>query len=275
MTKHFIIDPSSTPLSKESITRIQQDKETVLANKGSKEDQAASQKLAQEDFLVHTQDRVVVKVDMEFKNSHAFEDGTVIRRERLYNEFNRRIAQPVNCIVISGEGIPKGAELLVSHNAFHETNRINDYKNSFEKEDSDRVRYFSIPTYECFVWRLGEGDWTPLYPFEFGLRVFKPYKGKLEGIEPEQLKDVLYVTSDCELKGKVVKTLKGCDYIVVYQNSDNREGQLLIFRPFGDIKRRLDEEAIAILHEETKQVEDGNLLVGYEIKDAKCIVQLK
>lgn len=270
MAKHFVFG-GKKEISKETITQIQIEGESLLKTGDEVLNEKAKNKLKEEDFLTHVEGRVVVKLDIENKNSHTFESGLTIRRERKFNEFNRRITQPVNVIVISGEGIPKGAELLIDHNALHETNRINDYKNSFELEDSDRVRYFSIERYECYAWRMGEGEWKPIPPFEFALRVIKPYKGVLHGVEPEILKDTLYVTSG-KLKGKVVKTLKACDYQIVFQELNGREGNLICFRPFGDEKRKMEEEAIAILHHETEQVNNGKLLVGISVSDCKPLL---
>jgi len=267
--KHFVFGESN-PLSKEALNEIRQSGEQILLSGDLEVEERVKAKLAEDDDLIHAEGRVIVKLDIKNKDSHTFESGLTIRRERNFNNFNRRETQPVNCLVISGDSIPKGAELLVEHNAFHETNRINDYRNSFESEESDRVRYFSLATYECYAWRLGTGDWTPIYPHEFALRVIKPYKGVLQGIEPEVLKDTLYVTSG-DLKGNVVKTLKGCDYELVYQEVTGREGHLICFRPNGDTKRKLEEEAIAILHEETEQVNKGELLVGYSTSDAKTL----
>lgn len=270
MGKHFIITPNQIPVSKKAINESRREQEGLLRSNSDVLTKKGEEKLQEEDNLIHVEGRIVVKVDMELKNFHRFEGGITIRRERAFNEFNRRITQPVNCIVISGEGIPKGAEMLVEHNALHETNRINDYKNTFEQEDSDRIRYFSVELYECYAWRMDAGDWQSIPPFDFGLRLFKPYEGAIMGIEPEQLKDVLYVTSG-ELKGNVVKTLVSCDYEIIYQDVDGREGHLVCFRPFGDSKRGLDEEAIAILHDETGNVNNGKLLIGYSLKDAKTL----
>lgn len=268
MNKKYFVFGEKKELSRDELSNIRKDKEHLLVNTWNKYDEIAAKKLNEEDFLIHTEGRVVVKVDIESKNYHTFEDGTKIRRERLFNQFDRRIAQPVNCIVISGAGIPKGAELLVEHNAFHETNRINDYKNSFENEASDRVRYFSLERHECYCWRIGSGEWNPIYPYEFALRVFKPYKGMLQEIEPELLKDILFVTSG-NLRGKVVKTVKAADYCLVYQDLNGREANLICFRPNGDDKRKLEEEAIAILWDETRNVLNAELLTGYSVSDFK------
>lgn len=267
MGKYFIFG-GKQDLSKEEIARIQRDNESLLKTGDQLRDEAAAAKLAEQDYLVHVDGRVVVKLDMENKYKWRFDNGLQIRYERNFNNFNRRQTQPVNCEVISGEFIPKGSEMLVDHNAFHESNRINDYKNNFEHEGSDRVRYFSVPLYECYAYREGRNPWQPIPPFEFGMRVFKPYDGVLEGIEPTVVKDTLYVTSG-DLSGNVVRTLKACDYEIIFLNDEGREGHLIVFRPHGDIKRNMDEEAIAILHEQTEMVKDGRLLVGYELSDAK------
>ena len=266
-TKYFVFGKAGLP-SKETIKRIQADREALLKNGDEVRDKDAMLQLSEEDFLIHVDGRIVVKLDIENKERYTFDGGLTIKRERRFNQFNLRIANPVQCTAISGEGIPKGAEMLVDHNAFHESNRINDYKNSFENDGSDRVRYFALPTYECYAYREWKGDWKPMPPFEFALRVFKPYTGILEGIEPTVLKDTLYVTSG-ELKGNVVKTLKGCDYQIIFASDDGREDYLIVFRPFGDLKRHMEEEAIAILHEETEKVNSGEYLVGYELSDAK------
>lgn len=268
MSKHFLVNPYVGESDREVIKAIRKHDELKLHLGDRISDEQSKRQIAEEDNLVHIQDRIVVKVDMLSKNYHLFEDGTKFRIERQFNQFNRRIAQPVNCIVISGEGIPKNAEILVSHNALHESNRINDYKNNFESEESDRVRYFSIPDYECFAWREGGGEWNPIPPFEFALMVFKPYEGVLEGIEPTEIKDTLYVTSG-DLKGNVVKTLKGCAYVVIYQDTNGRENYLLRFRPHGCEKTKREEEAIAILHNETELVNSGKLFVGYDTKNCK------
>lgn len=273
MNKKYFVLGGSTPLSKETLEGIRESGEQILLSGDLDLEERVKARLAEDDNLIHSEGRIVVKVDINSKDSHTFESGLTIRRERKFNDFNRRVTQPTNCWVISGEGIPKGAELLVEHNAFHETNRINDYKNSFESEESDRVRYFSLETRECYAWRIGDGDWTPLPPFEFGLRIIKPYKGNFHNIESEVLKDTLYVVSG-DLKGNVVKTLKGCDYQLVFQELNGREGNLICFRPNGDEKRKLEEEAIAILNEETDKVNSGELLVGYEVKDAKPLNEL-
>lgn len=74
--------------------------------------------------LKHTHGKVVVSVDLQAKNWHTFENGTKIRRERQFNELDRKRTEPVNAHVISGEGIREGTEILVHPNAVADHTRI-------------------------------------------------------------------------------------------------------------------------------------------------------
>lgn len=219
--------------------------------------------------LNHVYGRVVISCDLEAKNWHTFSDGTKIRRERQFNELNRRITEPVNAIVISDENIPKGSEILIHPNATHDSNRIFNHSQLSGKDEGSSIRYYSIPESQCFIWRDGN-EWKALPPYETGLRIFEPYRGILHGIDHKLIKDCLYVTSG-DLKGKVVKTLKACDYEIIFQNVNGQESRIIRFRPNGCEKTNRDPEAIAIMEELTDKVFDGELLVGIEIKDAKPI----
>lgn len=211
--------------------------------------------------------RVICSVNLEGKNSHRFANGTVIRLERNYDNFNKRQTQPVNAIVIDAEHIPAGAEVLISHNSTHDTNRIFDYKPLSGDDIASDVKYFSLPESECFLWRMGSDEWKPLPPFATALRVFKPYTGILSGIDHHKLKDILFVTSG-KLQGKVVKTLRGCDYVCIFQD-DGREKNIIRFRPFGDKENKREQEAIATLNDETEMVRKGELLIGLSSSTAK------
>lgn len=217
----------------------------------------------------HVEGKVIIQIDLEGKNSHKFSDGTKIRIERQYNNLNRRETEPVNAIVISGEGMTEGMEILIHPNACIETNRITNYKNLSGADIDSNIKYFSIPEEMCFAYREDD-EWVPLKPFEKALRVFKPYTGIMEGIAPTKLKDTLYVLTG-RLKGKVVATMKACDYEVIFMDVTGREGRLIRFRPDGDEKRNKEPEAIASLPIETRKVKQGELLVGLSPQDAKPI----
>jgi hypothetical protein len=210
--------------------------------------------------LKHIEGRIVIKVDMEKKNSHTFDNGTTIRLERQYNEFNRRITEPVNAEVISAEYIPVGAEVLIHHNCTHEVNRIYDHTPLSGETEASSVKYFAIPEDDCYAWRDSDGNLQPMKGFQFALRVFQPYKGVIQGIEPTLLKDVLYITTG-ELAGKVAHVLKASDYQIVFQGQNGREDNVIRLR-HSDTEQLDREEVVAIDHTLTEKVNSGELLVG-------------
>lgn len=257
MGKHFIINPEKVKV------------EPVAAPFGGKSVTKVVRK-SLPSYLRHTKGRVVVAVDLEGKNSWRFADGTEIRYERQVDNFNRRQTEPVNARVISGEGIKEGAEILVHHNAPCDVNLVTNHSQLSGEEIAANVRIYSIPEDQCFAWLDGD-TWRPLPPYETALRVYKPYEGLIEGIEPTQLKNTLYCTSG-ELKGLVLKTVTAADYVIVFQGRNGQEEQILRWRPFGDDKGR-EEEAMAILHEETELVKQGKLLIGLDKSTAKKITE--
>jgi hypothetical protein len=216
--------------------------------------------------------RVIIKVDLESKNSHTFKDGTKIKLERVYDNFNMRYVKPVNAEVVDAKDIPAGAEILIHHNATHDTYKIFNYQRPTTEASSD-IQYFSIPIEECFMWREGKGSiWNALNNFVTALRIFKPYKGMLQGIEPEVMNNKLYITSG-ELKGRAVNTVISSDYEIIYQNDDGTEGRIIRLRYFPDGNDR--NEIIAINDNMTELVESGELLVGYNKSDAKQLKEVE
>ena len=221
--------------------------------------------------LIAPTGRVIIKVDLEYKNSHTFADGTKIRLERVYDNFNMRYVKPVNAIVVNAKDIPEGAEILIHHNATHDTYRLFDYQ-SLSKEVASDIKYYSIPESECFLWREdSKSEWKTLANFVTGLRVFKPYTGFLEGVKPTLIKNKIYVTSG-SLKGNVVTTVNASDYEIIFQNENGVEEKIIRLRYFEDGNDR--NEIISIEHEYTDLVNNGELLVGYSISDAKKLNEL-
>jgi hypothetical protein len=216
--------------------------------------------------------RVIIKVDLESKNSHTFKDGTKIKLERVYDNFNMRYVKPVNAEVVDAKDIPTGAEILIHHNATHDTYKIFNYQRPTTEASSD-IQYFSIPIEECFMWREGKGSiWNALNNFVTALRIFKPYKGMLQGIEPEVMNNKLYITSG-ELKGRAVNTVISSDYEIIYQNDDGTEGRIIRLRYYPDGNDR--NEIIAINDNMTELIENGELLVGYNKSDAKQLKEVE
>lgn len=262
--KHFLLNPAKVPLSKKSINKIRGAQESTLLKGDQLRFSQNIQLMNEKDNLRCVEGRVVVKTNDKSKDFHKFESGIEIRRERRFNNLNLRETNPVNAIVIDSTYIPPDSEILVHPNSIHDSNRIFNYK-----DNNSDVRYYSIHEEMCYAWHDGK-EWMPLIPFDFGLRVFRPYSGIISGIEPEQLKDTLWVTTGI-LSKNVVKTIKASDYEIIGQGKDGQEISIIRFRPFGDIRNNREEEAVAILNLETDMVLSGTLLIGNSIKDAKCI----
>jgi len=232
--------------------------------------------------LTHVKDRVIVSLDMEGKNWHTMPDGTKIRIERKYDCFNMRHVNPVNATVISAEEIPHGSEILIHHNSCHDTNRIFNYKQSSDIGD---VRYFSIPISECYAWAQSVAieengswrpinKWQPLPGFDFALRIFKPYKGIIAGIEPEVIKNILYLTTGI-YAGNVMQTLRHCDYQIIFQDINGREGNIIRVRTKENKLEQRESEILFIHQEYTQKVLDGDLIIGLTKSDAKSLKEIQ
>jgi hypothetical protein len=100
----------------------------------------------------------------------------------------------------------------------------------------------------------------PLKGFATGLRVFIPYKGVIEGIPNEQIKNVLYITSG-EFKGKVVHTLKACDYEIIFIGTKGVEERIIRCRHFED-ECNEREEIVCVDQYLTDKVNKAELLIG-------------
>lgn len=262
MGKYFLVNEKIESLSRTDILSIEQDKLQAIDDRESTVEQIAEKVLSEDDNLKAPEGRVIIKINTESKNYHNIGNGVQLRRERRFNNLNRRETESCNAFVIDAENIPKGTEVLVYFNSVIDTNKIFDYK-----DKSPYISYYSIKEEDCYLEWDG-ATWKPLDTYETALRVFKPYEGVLENVAPTLVKDVLYVTSG-DLKGNIVKTLKGCDLQVVFQEKDGREGNIIVFRPYGNPKLGLEEEAIAILDEYNKLLKKGKLIVGLTPNNAK------
>lgn len=221
--------------------------------------------------LKHVKDRVIVVIDMQKKNSHRFQDGTTIRIERGYDNFNMRHVNPVNAVVISADGIPENAEIIIHHNAVHDTYRIFNYRQSSDIGD---VRYFSVPVNECFAWYDKENKkWMPFDGFDFALRIFKPYTGILQ-VEPDLVKNVLWMTTG-RYANTAMQTIKHTDYEMIFQDVNGREGRLIRVRTKENKRDQREEETVFEQKDITKKILKGELLVGLTKTDAKPLKEIQ
>ena len=218
-------------------------------------------------------DRVIVKVDIEKKNSHRMENGQELKLARGWNNLNQRETQPVNGTVVDGSAanIPNGSEIIFNHNSIHPVNRLFNFTGLVD-EASNPIQYYSILSNECYIWRQPDSfTWNACDGICIAERVFKPYEGVIQGIEPTKIENVLYIKTG-EFAGKVVHTLKHCDYEMVFQGVDGREDRVIRCRHFeGENKYNEREEIIAVADDLTELVNDGKLLVGRTPSEAKKV----
>lgn len=225
--------------------------------------------------LKAVKNRTIVSLDIEGKNSHRFTNGMIIRLERNYNNLNKRETQPINAFVVDSEIIPIGSEVLIHHNSFHPVNQIFNYVPLGGNETSSSVKYFSILDEECFLYREKKGStWNPCNGFATALRIYKPYNGMLQGIEPKLVPNVLWITSG-KLKNNACHTVTHADYELVFQGINGQEERVIRVRYYNeDEPHEREDEIIAIDHSLTKKIKSGECLIGLTPSKAEKLNQV-
>jgi len=265
MNKKFFDFIEKVDLTQKDIKSIEKERQKKLKNHSKRLQEKAKEKVKKEVGLKYVYGRVIISIDLDYKNGHTMENGERLYIGRQYNNLNRRETEPVNAFVISAEYIPSGSEILIHPNAIIESNKLYGFE-----EDETTVRYYSIPEDQCYLWKDEIGDWRPLKGYATGLRLFEEYKGPIVGIEPKKIKNVLYITSG-SLKGKVVRTLHASDYEIVFMGDGGQEERVIRCRHYeGEFNER--EEVICVDEKLTQMVEKMELMVGISKKDAKYIV---
>lgn len=221
--------------------------------------------------LKHVEGKVIVRMDMNYKNSWTFEDGTKIELARKYDNFNQSYTQPVNAIVVSADNIPEGAEIICHHNIGHDTNRIYNYQQLSGEVEASDIRYLSIREDEAFAWYdEANSKWMPLKGFDFALNVYRPYKGILQGVEHTPIKNCLWVTTG-DYANNACMTLQASNYKMIFQDRTGREKNIIRFRSEEDLTTQRECEIVCLHHAYTKQILNGDLYVGLTKTDAKTI----
>lgn len=212
--------------------------------------------------------RVVVKMDVEQKSKLEFADGTLLYIEKNFN-FNLREDRCSYALCMYGEGLKEGCGLLLHHNSSHESNEVFDHDLLTEDEKKDGWKIFSVDADMVFCYNNGEG-WEPCKDFLITQRIFKPYLGKMVGIDHQQVKNRMYIVKGfdetdgdkVDLSGKVAVTLPHCDYEVIFHTPDNKEHHL--------IRSRI-REIEALDNGMLRDVKKGKLYVGLNHKDCKTL----
>ena len=198
-------------------------------------------------------DRIIISLDLDYKNWVKL-NNSKIRLERDYDNMNRRYVAPTNAFVIDAENIPTGTEIIVNHNSDHDVNRIFSVD---EDIDVKGIHYYSIPKIDAYIWKDKNNQWQPCEGYALGERVYEPYKGCIIGIADKELEDYIYITSECDIKGKVAKTMKNSLYEMVFNDENAQEHRIIRIR-----HNQEREEVLYIDNEMTKKVKRGELRVG-------------
>jgi hypothetical protein len=208
-----------------------------------------------------TRDRIIVKVDRNFKNSHKLSNGTVLQVSRRVMEADRKYTEPTNATVIDAENIPSGVECLLHHNALHNVFLLG--------ESDDGLPIYSITKTHCYAWRTENNDWQPTDHYEFGLRVFKPDNSKYDGILPTKIKNRLYVTTG-QYKGQVIITMAASDYEITFMDRNGQTNKLIRFR-HSKKTTLIRDEFICVDNDLTEKVNKEEYLIGFDAKNCKKI----
>lgn len=193
-----------------------------------------------------TQGNVLVRMDLTQKERYKFSNGQEIYISRGH-EYNLRLDNPNVAEVIHSEKIPAGSIVLMHHNAVHDTYKV------FEIKDEN---VYSVPSDMIFLYDNGYG-WIQNEGFVISQRIFKPYEGLIIGMQPELVKNRLYILKGL-YEGKCVVTLDNAAYRIVY---------FLEGREHSIIRTRI-REIVAEDVELGKKIEVGEYLVGTTAKDA-------
>ena len=216
---------------------------------------------------------VLIKMDTQNKAKYSLGNGNTLLIQRGY-EFNRRLDYPSMAIIIDGEGLPKGEQVLVHHNASEPHYHVlEDTDMLTEEERREGYKIFSVPKDMCFCYSY-KGVWMPCEHFLITLRIFKPYEGRLAGITPQQVKNRMYVINGysegnkderIDLSGKVVCSFDNCDYEIIWMNTNNKEERLI---------RTRDREVSGIDNDMLKDLKKGIYTIGLSPPTAKKLKDL-
>lgn len=213
---------------------------------------------------------VIIKMDTRQRERFRL-GGTdiVLDISRGFN-WNLREDRPALAEIIDGENLPKGTDVLVNYLAIEPVYEILEEEILTKHEKQQGVKIFSIPNDMCFAY-FDKGEWRPCKEYLLTMRIFKPYTGKLAGIEPTLVKNRMYVfkgfsegenETKVDLGGKVAVTLDWCDYQIVWTDRNNKEQNLI---------RTRDREIIGTDDGLLKELKKEKYLMGLTAKTAKTL----
>lgn len=210
--------------------------------------------------------QIIIRMNVRQKEWYCLAEGVVIEWQRTYN-FNLREDRASYGYAVDGGNVPRGASVLCHHLSTEPSYLIENDTILTEKERKEGFRIFSIPVDMCFTYDNGDG-WIPCKDFLITQRVYAPYKGRLEGIGNQLVKNRMFVISgmdewgEIDLSGKCVVSLENCDYQIIFHKEDNKEYNLI---------RSRSREIIAVDEQLTKDLKKGRYLVGLSPTDCKTL----
>ena len=210
---------------------------------------------------------ILLKMNTRQKERYALTDNIEIHIERSYN-FNLREDRSSMGYIVNGRGLTKGHQALCHHLTIESGNEVTAETILTDDEKKIGFKVFSVDKDMVFATSLDGIEWHPCKDFLITFRIFKPYKGKLKGIEPTVLKDRMYIIKGVDefedeitdLSDKVACTTANSDYQIIWHNEKNREQSLI---------RTRSREILAIDNGMLEDLKKGKLLIGLTVTDCK------
>lgn len=218
--------------------------------------------------MKHLNEKILIKLDTTQKEKLEWVGGGVLKIERNFN-FNLREDRSSLAIVISGDGLPTGANILVHHLSGEPMYLIDDPELLTKEETKEGYKVFSIPKDNAYFYQDPETkEWECCRYFLQSKRIYEPYNGVLTGIEHQLIKNRLYIVKGKveedgmvdDVSGKCCIVTPYSDYEIIYHDAEHKQGSLI---------RTRSREITAVDEGLTKRVLNGELLIGHSPKDAK------
>lgn len=214
----------------------------------------------------HVGKNVIIKMDVTQKTKYALTEKVVIEIIRNFN-FNQREDRASFGYVVDGEGFKSDVECVCHYLALEPNYTIENETILTEKEKREGFKVMSLPIDMVFATNDGNG-WIPCKDFLITERIFLPYNGNLTGIEPQEVKNRMYVVAGydeeglIDLSGKCVVTLENAAYHVIWHNTEHREESLI---------RTRGREVTAIDEGMTMGVNEGKYLIGLSANNCSTL----
>lgn len=210
---------------------------------------------------------IILKMDVRQKEKFNLTEDIQIEISKGFN-FNLREDRSSMGYIINGRGLTKGHQALCHHLTIESGNEVVGETILTEAEKKEGYKVFSVDRDMVFATSPDGIEWHPCKDFLITLRIFKPYKGKLKGIEPTVLKDRMYIIKGVDefeeqitdLSDKVACTTVNSDYQIIWHNKKNREQSLI---------RTRSREVLAIDNGMLEDLKNGELLIGLTATDCK------